>query len=261
MSRYAANLSMRYAEHPVIDRFQAAAKDGFDAAGYFSHCEYPAANLAALLKTPGLAQLLFDAPPGDWSAGERNLAGLPGREAARPNSATALRRRSTRRPRLAARASMRWPASRLKVRSAPRCEPPALAAERAVGASIDVLFELINTHLIPGLFLNRQDEAHALLAEVGAPNIKVQIDLHHCQIVEGNVAMKLRHCLPTGRVGHSQIVGVPERQELDNGEFRCNYLAGVIDELGCDGWLGCEYRPNGSTSAGLGWCRKTLREV
>ncbi len=132
----------------------------------------------------------------------------------------------------------------------------AWAAERAAGAGVDVLIEPINTRDIPGYFLNRQDEAHAVVAEVGAANLKVQMDLYHCQIVEGDVAMKLRAYLPGGRVGHLQIAGVPDRHEPDAGEVNYAYLFEVIDSLGFDGWIGCEYRPAGATSAGLGWLRR-----
>ncbi len=132
----------------------------------------------------------------------------------------------------------------------------AWAAERAAGAGVDVLIEPINTRDIPGYFLNRQDEAHAVVAEIGAPNLKVQMDLYHCQIVEGDVAMKLRAYLPGGKVGHLQIAGVPERHEPDAGELNYAFLFDVIDSLAYDGWIGCEYRPAGATSSGLGWLRR-----
>jgi hydroxypyruvate isomerase len=138
----------------------------------------------------------------------------------------------------------------------------AWAADQASSAGCDVLIEPINTRDIPRFFLNRQDQAHDIIAQVAAPNLKVQMDLYHCQIVEGDVAMKIRQYLPTGRVGHFQIAGVPERHEPDIGELNYPYLFKVIDEVagqsGWDGWIGCEYRPRlgaqpGGTSAGLGW--------
>jgi hydroxypyruvate isomerase len=132
----------------------------------------------------------------------------------------------------------------------------AWAAERAAGAGVDVLIEPINTRDIPGYFLNRQDEAHAVVAEIGAPNLKVQMDLYHCQIVEGDVAMKLRAYLPGGKVGHLQIAGVPDRHEPDAGEVNYPYLFDAVDALGYAGWIGCEYRPAGATSSGLGWLRR-----
>jgi hydroxypyruvate isomerase len=104
-----------------------------------------------------------------------------------------------------------------------------------------------------GFFLNRQEEAHAIVAEVGAPNLKVQMDLYHCQIVQGDLATKIREYLPSGRVGHIQIAGVPGRHEPDVGEVNYPYLFELIDELGYAGHVGCEYRPRAGTSVGLGW--------
>ncbi len=88
------------------------------------------------------------------------------------------------------------------------------------------------------------------------------MDLYHCQIVEGDVAMKLRRYLPSGRVGHLQIASVPERNEPDGGELNYGYLFALIDELSAngawDGWIGCEYRPRGTAHEGLGWAHGFL---
>jgi hydroxypyruvate isomerase len=137
------------------------------------------------------------------------------------------------------------------------------AARQAEKHGVDVLIEPINTRDIPGFFLNRQDEAHKVVEEVGASNLKVQMDLYHCQIVEGDLAMKVKRYLPTGNVGHIQIAGVPERHEPDVGEVNYPYLFALLDELGYTGTVGCEYRPRtgtqvGGTSAGLGWLRPYL---
>ena len=127
------------------------------------------------------------------------------------------------------------------------------AAQQAARQGVDVLIEPINTRDIPGYFLNRQDDAAAVLAEFGAPNLKVQMDLYHCQIVEGDLAKKLEAYLPGGRVGHLQIAGVPERHEPDLGEVNYRYLFERIDALGYTGVIGAEYRPRAGTSAGLAW--------
>jgi len=137
------------------------------------------------------------------------------------------------------------------------------AATEAAGAGVDILIEPINTRDMPGFFLNRQDEAHKAVAEAGTANLKVQMDLYHCQIVEGDLAMKMKRYLPTGRVGHLQIAGVPERHEPDIGELTYPYLFSLLDALGYTGWVGCEYRPRagtqaGGTSAGLGWLKPYL---
>ena len=261
MPRFAANLTMMYAEHAFLDRFAAAAADGFGAVEFLFPYEWPAATLAALLAEHGLEQVLFNAPPGDFGAGERGIACLPGREREfRSGLARALDYAAALRcPRVHLMAGLA-PAngSRAELRSTYLANL-AWAARQADAAGIDVLIEPINTRDIPGYFLNRQDEAHAVVAEIGAPNLKVQMDLYHCQIVEGDVAMKLRKYLPGGKVGHLQIAGVPDRHEPDAGELNYGFLFDVVDSLGYAGWIGCEYRPAGATSSGLGWLRRAER--
>ncbi|MDE1947635.1 MAG: hydroxypyruvate isomerase family protein [Burkholderiales bacterium] len=258
MPRFAANLSLLYNEHEFLERFAAAARDGFKAVEYLFPYAHPAATLSQRLKENGLQQVLFNAPPGHWDAGERGLACLPGREAEfREGVLRALEYAAELGcPRLHVMAGLA-PAGidRTALRGI-YVSNLAWAARQAATLGVDVLIEPINPRDIPGFFLNRQDEAHAILAEVGAPNLKVQMDLYHLQIVEGDVATKLRQYLPTGRVGHLQIAGVPMRHEPDLGELNHDYLFGVIDELGFEGWVGCEYRPRASTSAGLGWLKR-----
>lgn len=266
MPRFAANLSMLYNEHAFLDRFAAAAADGFQAVEYLFPYAFDAQALAARLADHGLQQVLFNAPPGDWDAGERGLACLPGREAEfRRGIAQALDYADTLNcPRLHVMAGLA-PAGADRARLQATYEANlAWAAEQAAAAGREVLIEPINPRDIPGFFLNRQDEAHRTVQAIGAPNLKVQFDLYHCQVVEGDVAMKLRQHLPTGRVGHIQIAGVPQRHEPDLGELNFPYLFGVIDDLsrdgGWNGWVGCEYRPArgaqpGATTAGLGWLK------
>ena len=257
MPRFAANLSMMYAEHPFLDRFAAAAADGFTAVEFLFPYEWPADQLAALLAEHRLEQVLFNAPPGDFASGERGIGSLAGREEEfRGGFARALDYAAALHcPRLHVMAGL-VPGGITRAELRPTyLKNLEWAARRADDAGLDVLIEPINTRDIPGYFLNRQDEAHAVIAEIGAPRLKVQMDLYHCQIVEGDVAMKLRRYLPGGRVGHLQIAGVPDRHEPDRGELNYGYLFEVIDELGYDGWIGCEYRPAAQTSAGLGWMR------
>ena len=258
MPRFAANLSLLYVEHPFLERFAAAAADGFEAVEYLFPFEWPAATLAATLQQTGLRQVLFNAPPGDFAKGERGIAALPGREAEfRSGFDRALEYAAALAcPRVHLMAGL-VPAGATRAELRPTyLKNLAWAAKKADEAGIDVLIEPINTRDIPGFFLNRQDEAHAVLAEIGAPRLKVQMDLYHCQIVEGDVATKLRAYLPTGRVGHLQIAGVPERHEPDLGEVNYPYLFDVVDASGWDGWIGCEYRPAQGTSEGLGWLRR-----
>ena len=261
MPKFAANLSMMYTEHAFLDRFKAAADDGFDAVEFLFPYEHVAAEIASRLAYHGLKQVLFNAPPGDFAAGERGIACLAERrdefrrgflDKALPY-ALALKC-----PRLHVMAGlMPAGAERAELRAV-YLGNLAWAAHEAATAGIDVLIEPINKRDIPGYLLNRQDDAHETLDEIGAANLKVQMDLYHCQIVEGDVAMKLRKYLPGGRVAHLQIAGVPERHEPDLGELNHPYLFDLIDALGWQGHIGCEYRPRAGTSAGLGWLRDRI---
>jgi hydroxypyruvate isomerase len=258
MPRFAANLSMMYSEHAFLERFAGAAADGFAAVEFLFPYEWPAATLATLLAEHRLQQVLFNAPPGDFAAGERGIACLPGRESEfRSGFERALEYAAALAcPRVHVMAGLVPSGSTRATLRKTYLDNVAWAARLADGAAIDVLIEPINPRDIPGYFLNRQDEAHAILAELDVPRLKVQMDLYHCQIVEGDVAMKLRKYLPGGRVGHLQIAGVPERHEPDSGELDYGYLFGVIDELAYTGWIGCEYRPAAATSSGLGWLNR-----
>jgi hydroxypyruvate isomerase len=267
MPRFAANLSMLYPELDFLQRFEAAARDGFKGVEFLFPYAYDAHELAARLKDHGLQQVLFNAPPGGWDQGERGLACLPGRESEfREGIAKALLyAQALSCPRLHVMAGLVPAGAQRETLRPTYIANMRWAAAEAAKQGVRVLIEPINTRDIPGFFVNRQDEAHRLIAEIGAANVQVQMDLYHCQIVEGDVAMKIREYLPTGRVGHFQIAGVPERHEPDVGEMNYPYLFGVIDEVaqqcGWDGWIGCEYRPArgaqpGGTSAGLGWFKR-----
>jgi hydroxypyruvate isomerase len=266
MPRFAANLSMLYPELEFLDRFEAAAKDGFQAVEYLFPYAYPVRELAARLKANGLQQVLFNMPPGHWDAGERGLASLPGRQAEfRAGVHQALEYAAALDcPRLHAMAGLMPEGARREDVQSVYLDNLRWAAEQAAQVGRDVLIEPINPRDIPRFFLNRQDHAHQIVETIGLPNLKVQMDLYHCQIVEGDLAMKLRQYLPTGRVGHLQIAGVPQRHEPDIGEVNFAYLFDLIDEMVAagqwDGWIGCEYRPRrgavaNGTSAGLQWMR------
>ncbi|MBC7954298.1 MAG: hydroxypyruvate isomerase family protein [Cytophagales bacterium] len=257
MPRFAANLSLMYGEHSFLDRFAAALTDGFDAVEFLFPYEHSPQLLANLLAAHGLRQVLFNVSPGDWAAGDRGLACVPGREAEFQNTiAQALDyAQALACPRVHVMAGVVPEGSDRTPLQTTYTRNLAWAVQRAADAGVDLLIEPINRRDMPGYFLNRQDHAHAVVMEVGAPNLKVQMDLYHCQIVEGDVATKLRQYLPTGRVGHMQIAGVPERHEPDQGELNYPYLFELIDSLGYAGNIGCEYRPRAGTSAGLTWLK------
>jgi len=263
MPRFAANLSMMYTEHDFLDRFQAAAADGYRAVEFMFPYQWPAIDIAARLRAAGLQQVLFNAPPGDYASGERGMASLiDRREAFRDSILRALEYAEVLDcPRLhvmagVAPADTTWQSLRDVY-----LENLSWAAAQAKPSGRELLIEPINTRDMPGYFLNHQAQAHAIVQEVGAPNLKVQMDLYHCQIVEGDLETRVRTYLPTGHVGHVQVAGVPRRQEPDTGEVNYPYLFAVLDELGYEGWVGCEYRPRGATSAGLGWLRQWQAEA
>jgi 2-dehydrotetronate isomerase len=259
MLRFAANLTMMYSEYPFPERFATAARDGFTAVEYLFPYEYPAQQLAAWLQANGLVQVLFNAPPGDWAAGERGLAGLPGKQTEfRAAIQKALEYAKTLNcPRVHVMAGVQPRGIERAAMRAAFVTNLAWAAELAATANVELLIEPINTRDMPGYLLNRQDDAHAIVDEIGSPALKVQMDLYHCQIVEGDVSMKLRKYLHKD-VGHLQIASVPERNEPDRGELNYDYVLDLIDELGFDGWIGCEYRPKAGTSEGLTWLKKRL---
>ena len=260
MPKFAANLSMMYQEYPFLDRFEAARRDGFSGVEFLFPYDFAAADIRRRLDDNGLTLALFNGPPGNWADGERGLASLPDRQVEFRDSvkraldyATVLGNQ-----RLHIMAGLIKPSQDRAVHHAVYIDNLAYAAKQAASLGITTVIEPINTRDIPGFFLNRQDQAHQIIAQVGADNLKVQMDFYHCQIVEGDLAMNLRKHIDG--VGHMQIAGVPERHEPDLGEINYPYLFALIDELGYKGWIGCEYRPRAGTSAGLGWLRPWLKK-
>lgn len=253
MPRFAANLTMMFTERPFVERFAAASEAGFEGVEFLFPYDHDPSVLRGALDAAGLKLALFNAPPGDWEAGERGMAALPGRErefraafdlALRYAEALAPNRihimaGNTSGP--AARAvyidNLRWAAGR--------------APERVL------VIEPINARDMPGYFLNRSDEAVAIIETIGAPNLRLQFDLYHAQITEGDLTRRLEALI--GRIGHIQIAGVPDRHEPDGGEVNYPHLFATLDRLGYDGWVGCEYRPAGRTEDGLGWFRRAIR--
>ncbi|PAU64335.1 2-oxo-tetronate isomerase [Pseudomonas indica] len=253
MPRFAANLSMLFNDAPFLERFGRAAAAGFKGVEYLFPYEYAPAELAERLQTHGLAQVLFNLPPGDFAAGERGLAALPGRESEfRESVDRAIEyARALGCPRLHAMAGLMTDESQRPRMRETYLENLRYAARRLAEHGLTLLIEPINTRSIPGYFINRQAEAHAILAELGEPNLRVQLDFFHAQIMEGDLTATFKRF--QAGVGHIQIAGVPDRHEPDTGEVNYPYLFRLLDEAGYDGWIGCEYNPRGLTEDGLGW--------
>lgn len=255
MPKFAANLSLMYSEHAFLDRFAAAAADGFRGVEFLFPYDFPAVEIKARLDTAGLTQVLFNAPPGDWAAGERGIASLPGREEEfRRGFDLALEYAGVLGNKCVhVMAGLVQPGVGRAQQRQVYLSNLAHAAHAAAGAGITVMIEPINPRDMPGYFLKYQADAHAIRQEIGAANLMVQCDLYHCQIVEGDLATTLQRDMEG--IGHIQIAGVPQRHEPDIGEINYPFLFKLMDELKYEGWVGCEYRPRNGTSAGLEWLR------
>lgn len=261
MVKLAANLDWLYTELPFLERVAAAAHDGFAAVEILFPYVHGLEAIRAQLQAQRLQLVLLNAPPGDWAAGERGLACLPGREADfRAAIEQAIAWASALAcPRVHVMAGL-LPAG------AERADLQPLyianlrwAAERAAAAGLALSIEPINGRDMPGYFLNRQDHALEIIEAVGAPNLGLQMDCYHCQIVEGDLSHKLRRAVAAGSLVHVQVAAVPDRGEPDQGELRIDYLLTLLDELGYPGHVGCEYKPRAGTSAGLAWARRYLQ--
>jgi len=254
--KFAANLSFIFQEIGFLDRFAAAASCGFKAVEYLGAYDHPPQTVAAQLTQNNLVQALFNMPPGDWAAGERGMAALPGREAEfRAGVEQALTYAKATNCRLLHAMAGLWPQGRDRAEALPvYAENLRYAADRLAPEGITVIIEPINSRDIPGYFLNTTSQAMAVIEEVARPNLQLQLDLYHVQIMEGDLAHRIRAL--AGRYPHIQIAGNPGRHEPDIGEINYPFLFDLLDEIGYAGWIGCEYRPQGETAAGLGWAAR-----
>lgn len=272
MLKFSANLSWLYTEIPLTDRFQAASADGFDAVEMLFPYVLPAQQIKDLLDESGVKCVLFNAPPGgtdeasfdlSWKSGMRGLACLEGREDEfKVGLNHALRYAEILEcPRIHVMSGCLTADGPDDSANCTMIKNLRYAADLAASQGREILIEPINTRDFPGYFLTKQQQAHTLLAEVDRPNLKVQMDLYHCQIMEGDIEAKLRCYLPQNSIGHLQIASVPFRTEPDTGELNYSYIFDLLDQLGYEHWIGCEYRPkygdvSGATSNGLSWLKR-----
>lgn len=253
MPRFAANLSMMFADRPLEQRFAAAAAAGFSAVEMLFPYSMTPEYVAGQLKAHNLHLVLFNVAPGNFDGGERGLACLPGREA---DFAAALEVAApyveTLRPDCVHVMAGYQPADLARAEAEDVYVANIRAAARRFAPyGTTVCMEAINRINMPGFFLYQQEQTARYMDRIGEANVGMQFDCFHCQRQEGNVAEKLRAYLP--RIRHIQIAGAPERHEPDTGELRYEYLFALLDELGYQGYLGCEYMPAATTEAGLGW--------
>jgi hydroxypyruvate isomerase len=259
MPRFAANLSYLFAEHDFLDRFAAARRAGFSAVEFHFPYAYSATRLAELASAADVGVVLFNLPAGNWADGERGIACHPARMGefqegvglaidyakalgvARLNCLAGLHPEgvATDRARLTLLENLRFAAM-------------ALARE-----NISLVIEPINTRDMPGFFVSTPRQALALIDAVGNDNLKLQYDIYHAQVMEGNLAATLQENLP--KIGHIQVADNPGRHEPGSGEINFPFLFAHLDRIDYAGWIGCEYQPATTTEAGLIWLEPWLK--
>jgi hydroxypyruvate isomerase len=258
MVKLAANLTMLYNEMDFLDRFEAAARDGFTGVEFLFPYAYDKNELAGRLKANGLSQALHNLPAGDWNAGERGIAILPSRrDEFREGVARAIDYAT----------ALGCPQVNCLAGITPELTDPQLlrhtfvsnlryAAEELKKAGIKLLIEAINTRDIPGFYLTNTKQALAIIDEVGSDNLFFQYDIYHMQIMEGDLARTIEANL--ARIPHLQLADNPGRNEPGTGEINYPFLFRHLDRIGYSGWIGCEYKPKGSTREGLSWAEPYL---
>jgi hydroxypyruvate isomerase len=269
MPRFAANLHYLFNEHSFLDRFAAAADTGFRGVEAQVPYDCPAGALASRLRQNDLEMVLIDTPQGDWDAGERGLAAIPGREAEFRDGiqraieyATALDCKCVH-----VIAGIVPKGADLSAMGRTYLANLAYAAEAFAPYGIAAVIEPINPLMgvvqngeqyttlgMRGFFLTRTAQALQAIAAVGHANLYLHLDIYHMQLTEGRLADTLRETI--SQLRHVQVSSVPGRNEPDGGEINFPYLFDLIDALGYTGWVGCEYRPRVGTLDGLGWAAR-----
>ena len=253
MTKLAANLTMLYNEVPFLERFERAARDGFTAVEFLFPYAWPAEELRRRLDGNGLQLVLHNLPAGNWDGGERGIAVLPERVGEFQDGvgraieyATALGCKQVNC--LAGKVPAGLDADTAHKTFVDNLQ---FAAGKLKDAGIRLLVEPINTYDIPGYYLNRTEQAAALLQDVGSDNLFIQYDIYHAQRQEGELANTIKKHLDS--IAHIQLADNPGRNEPGTGEINYAWLFKYIDGTGYDGWIGCEYKPAGVTKDGLGW--------
>jgi hydroxypyruvate isomerase len=257
MIKFAANLSFLFNEYEFMDRFAAAADAGFTAVEYLFPYEYAPDVIAERLDRFGLTQALFNCPAGDWVAGQRGIAAIADPASFQRSVRTALtyaQALGAQRVHLMAGIASRttagvWETYIANVRT---------AAEAAADLGVEVLIEPINSRDMPGYLLDDFDLAADLIQQIGLPNLRLQFDIYHRQVMRGDVITALRRFAPI--IGHVQIAGAPDRHEPGSGELNDAHVLTALSDMGYQGFIGCEYRPKSSTREGLGWMAPLLAD-
>jgi hydroxypyruvate isomerase len=256
MPKFAANLSLLFNELPFLDRFEGAAAAGFDAVEFLFPYEYDVDELAARLKANGLRQVLFNFPAGNWTAGERGIAIYPNLASEfRDSVARALKyAKALGCTQLHCLAGIAPAGADHRAMRKTYVENLRFAARALADDGITLLIEAINTRDVPGYFLNTTAKAKDILESVEAENLRLQYDVYHMQIMEGDLAPTIDKYLK--KIAHVQIADTPGRHEPGTGEINFTFIFDHLDRVGYQGWIGCEYRPRMSTYDSLAWFRE-----
>ncbi|MDX1452724.1 MAG: hydroxypyruvate isomerase [Oleiphilaceae bacterium] len=254
MPMFAANLTMLFTELPFMERFAAASKAGFDYVEYLFPYEWHKQELQHQLQTHHLTQILFNLPPGDWDAGERGIASLPGREEEfRAGVDTAIAyAEALKVKQINCLAGLQQGDVSVDQQWQVLLQNVRYAAQKLAEHNIRLLVEPINSRVdMPGFLLDTLDKAKLLLKQAQEPNLGIQFDLYHMQIMHGDVCRLLTQNLPF--IQHIQFADNPGRHEPGTGELNYSNIFHTIDELGYEGWVSAEYRPRSDTLESLDW--------
>lgn len=253
MPNFAANLTMMFNEYPFLDRFQVAKDAGFQAVEFLFPYDFAVPDVATRVRDVDIDVALFNMPPGDWAGGERGIAALPDRheefqmgvdraiEYARALECKTLHLMSGIVP------EGLNPDDMIKTYT----ESLRFAADACREIDATVVIEPLNNRDVPGYLVSDVGAAQTLVDKVDRQNVGIQFDMYHVQIMEGDLAKRFESHLDDIR--HVQIAGVPERYEPNIGEVNYPYLFEMMDRLGYQGYVGCEYNPQGTTAEGLDW--------
>ncbi|WP_434515391.1 hydroxypyruvate isomerase [Dechloromonas sp. ARDL1] len=254
MPKFAANLSFLFTEHSFRERFDLAAAAGFEGVEYLFPYDWPARELAECLKAADAEQVLFNLPPGDWANGERGVACLPGRQGEFVEGVEQALDYAMLLDceRVHCMAGLRpWGVAETEL-EAVYVANLRYAADRFATIGTTVMVEPINSRIdMPGYWLDNVDKALRLIESIGRDNVRLQLDLYHAQIIQGDLARTIEDNIDL--IGHVQIADNPGRHEPGTGEIHYPYLFALLDRLGYSGWVGCEYKPLATTEAGLAW--------
>ncbi len=258
MPRFNANLSMMFHEHDFLDRFGAAANAGFQGVEFLFPYAYSIADLKEALEANQLTQVLFNLSPGDWEKGERGMCCHPNRQNEfRESVELALEyAKGVSCKQIHAMAGIKPEGVPEEALLEIYAENLKYASQLCAQQNVRLLIEAINSRDMPGYFLNHSAKAISVIEKVASSNLWFQYDIYHMQIMEGDLSQTITELLP--RIAHFQIADTPGRHEPGTGEINYPFLFSKLDELGYEGWVGCEYRPLSGTFKGLSWASSWL---